>query len=121
MVQLGEYKGSLNWKEETTLRAILAKIKDTEIETESYLAAVDSLLAGPEKGRIVAAAYEDAIDGGADFPATTRQAVAALTREKPTTRGVRTGVRRVQSCEGCSRSRGGVLTDEAPRAVRARQ
>ena len=38
VVHLGEYKGSLNWKEETTLRAILAKIKDREIETESYLA-----------------------------------------------------------------------------------
>jgi hypothetical protein len=100
VVQLGEYKGPLNWEAETTLRALLAKTKDTESETESYLAAVDSLLAGPKKGRLPATAYEDAIDGGADFPATTREAVAALTRENPILEAFAQGYKELQDAKG---------------------
>lgn len=82
VLRLGRYKVSLNRDAETRLRALLAGANDTEAAIERYLAAVDLMVAGPEKGYTLAAAYERAIDDGADIPAEARRALAELVRAK---------------------------------------
>jgi hypothetical protein len=52
VVRLGQCDVPFNRKTETGLRALLASVKDTEAGTDQYLAAVNSLLAGPEKAQL---------------------------------------------------------------------
>ena len=64
------------------LRTLLASVKDTETGAEQYLAAVDSLLAGQEKARVLAAAYKRVIDQGTDVPAATQRKLAEWIRAR---------------------------------------
>ena len=82
VVRLSRYDVPFPRKAEIKLRALLADVKDRETGAEQYLAAVDSLLAGPVKGHMLAAAYECVFDEGADIPADTRQKLAKLIRSR---------------------------------------